>query len=244
MNPSAQACPKFATTRWTVVLAASDKDSPDASAALETLCRTYWQPLYAFARSKGVDPHEAQDLTQLFFTKIFLGKNLFAAADRNRGKFRTFLLTAMRRFLVNEREAALSQKRGGDCVLIPLDTADAEARYLAEPAATSAELAFEKEWARTLLERTFARLREDYEKSGMVSVYETLKPCLAASHGEIAYADLAAELDMHEGAVRTAVSRLRRRFREALRETVADTVEDVGEVDGEIRHVMDAFGTL
>jgi RNA polymerase sigma-70 factor (ECF subfamily) len=228
----------FVTTRWSVVLAAQDKARPDSTAALDVLCRAYWYPLYAFVRRQGRNPDDAQDLTQAFFAKL-LEKDYLRAAAPEKGRFRTFLLVALKRFLANEWDRARRLKRGGGLTPLPLDTAIAERRYQVEPPADllPADRVFERRWAMTLLEGTLDRLRAEYAAAGKEPEFESLKECLTAVRGEIPYGPLAAGLGLSEGATRVAVHRLRKRFRETFRAAVADTVSDPAEVDDELRHV-------
>lgn len=228
----------FVTTHWTVVLSAGDPDSPHAAAALEMLCRAYWYPLYAYARRRGHSPSDAQDLTQEFFVRL-LAHNWIARADRDKGRFRSFLLMAMGRFLANEWDKARTLKRGGQVQLLPLPLDTAEARYRQEPADTSSpEQAFEKQWALTLLEGVLQHLRADYNNDGKAALFDTLKPCLIGSRETQPYAALAAELGMSEGAVKVAVCRLRERYRARLREEIAHTVASPDGVEAEVRHLF------
>lgn len=232
-----QAQPLFATTRWSVVLAAQDQASPAASAALETLCRVYWYPIYALVRREGHSPYDAQDLTQEFFARL-LEKDYLQAADRERGRLRTFLRVALKRFLLNEWDRLRAQRRGGGICLEPLDTSIAEARYQL-PGAESlpADRIYERQWAMSLLDQAMARLRSEHEASGRVMEFEILKSTLTAERGGIPYAALAASLGCNEGAVRVSVHRLRKRFREMFRAIIADTVQDAAEVGDEVRYV-------
>jgi len=232
---------RFVPTRWTVVLSASDTGSPDAGAALESLCQTYWYPLYAYARRLGQAPHDAQDLTQEFFARL-LEKHWLANADREKGRFRSFLLIAFKRFLANEWDRARAQKRGGQAAHLPLDTSLAESRYETEPpAGLPADRLYERRWALTLLDQTMARLRGEFEQSGHVPEFEQLKRFLTADKSTIAYADVARDLGLSAGAARVAVHRLRRRFREVFREEVTHTVAAAEEVDEELRHLLAAL---
>ena len=220
---------------------AQDKDSPDALAALEELCRTYWFPLYAYARRSGHSPHDAQDSTQAFFACL-LEKDYLHAADRGKGRFRTFLLIALKRFLANEWDKAQAQKRGGEIILVPLDAASAEEKYAADLASNQPlDRDYERRWALTLLEQTMAELRRGYEQVGSVAEFEHLKQYLTADRGSIPYPTIAAALGIGEGGARSAVHRLRRRFRELFRAAVAATVSSPGEVDDELRHVVRAL---
>lgn len=242
MPESSSRSPRFATTCWSVVLSAREKSSPESAAALERLCRDYWYPLYAFARRCGHAPHDAQDLTQAFFVRL-LEKDWLRPVEREGGRFRTFLILALKRFLANEWDRARAQKRGGAETFVELDAAVAESRYLAEPAAVSeADRLYERRWALTLLERTMARLRAESDAGDGGAKWDGLKSCLTAGRGEIDYAALARDTGLTEGAARVAVHRLRKRFREIFREVVADTVAEPGEVESEMRHVAEILG--
>jgi RNA polymerase sigma factor (sigma-70 family) len=228
----------FATTRWTVVLSAGDPDSPAATTALETLCRAYWYPLYAYVRRRGHSPTDAQDLTQEFFSQL-LEHHWVARADPHKGRFRSFLLMAMKRFLANEWDKAKTVKRGGRVQRISLSLEAAETRYLQEPVDTSTpEQGFEKRWAVELLKSVLGHLREDYVRGGKAALFDTLKPCLLGSRESQPYAAVAAELEMTEGAVKAAVCRLRERYRGRLREEIAHTVASPAEVEEELRHLF------
>lgn len=237
-TPSASAQSAFVTTRWTMVLSARDPRSPHADTALETLCRAYWYPLYAYVRRLGHAPTDAQDLTQEFFCRL-LEKEWLASVDREKGRFRTFLLVALKRFLANEWKRAARQKRGGDVAPYPLDTEIAESRYQAEPAlALPADRLYERRWALTLLERTMDRLHVEFDRAGKAAEFARLKQFLTADKSAIAYATIARELGLTEGAARVAVHRLRRRFREVFREETAHTVAAAEDVDEELRHLF------
>jgi RNA polymerase sigma factor (sigma-70 family) len=228
----------FPVTRWTVVLAASGTPSPESAAALERLCSSYWYPLYAFVRRSGHLPPEAEDLTQEFFARL-LEHNWIAQADRHKGRFRSFLLMAMKRFLANEWKKAKTLKRGGQVRFVPLQLEAAETRYTREPADTrTPEQLFEKQWALTLLESVLSRLREDYGREGKGALFHALEPCLVGSRDTQPYAALGAELGMTEGAARVAVCRLRERYRECLKAAIAHTVASAAEVDEELRHLL------
>jgi RNA polymerase sigma-70 factor (ECF subfamily) len=233
---------QFRTTHWSVVLrAGAASDSDERQCALEELCRTYWYPLYSFVRRRGSDPHEAQDLTQSFFARL-LEKNSLALAEKERGRFRTFLLTAFSNFLVNEWERARRQKRGGGCQTISFDAASAEERYTLEPAsAMTPEKAFEQRWIETLLEKTLSRLRDESAAEGQGDRFEQLKTFLSEDRGAVSFAEMASRLNTTEAAVKGVVRRLRARYRELLREEVAQTVSSPDEVEAEIRYLMTAF---
>jgi len=228
----------FVTTHWSVALSARKKDSPESDAALETLCRTYWYPLYAYVRRQGHSPPDAQDLTQEFFARL-LQKDYLKAAAREKGRFRTFLIVALKRFLANEWDRARAQKRGGGQHPLSLDTELAEQRYRIEPVeGATAERVFERRWALTLLDRTMTRLREEFGSAGKGEEFDGLKLCLTAERGEISYAEIAKALGINEGAARVAVHRLRKRFREIFREEIAHTVSSAEEIEGEVRYLM------
>jgi RNA polymerase sigma-70 factor (ECF subfamily) len=231
----------FVTTHWSVVLAARDRSSPFSDAALETLCRTYWHPLYGYARGLGNSPQDAEDLTQSFFARL-LEKEYLKAVTRERGRFRSFLLMAFKRFLANEWDRERALKRGGGRVTQPLDTRIGEqaCQHDNQEGATP-EKAYDRRWALTLLERTLATLRSEFEQEGKAGQYACLKDFLTAERSAISYAEVAARLGTSEGAARVAVHRLRRRFREVYREEVAHTVMDPEEVDDEIRYLRAAL---
>lgn len=229
---------QFTTTHWSVVLAAGGKDETRSLAALETLCRTYWYPLYAYVRRRGFSPEDAQDLVQEFFAR-FLAHHWVSDADRTRGRFRTFLLTALSRFLANEWDRTRAQKRGGNQVHVPLDTALAEQRYQADPATTiSPDQLYDRHWAMMLLDRALNRLCSEHEQSGKAADFAILSSALTAERGDIPYAEWARELGLSESATRMAVHRLRQRFREVFREEIAQTVTTPEEVKEEIRHLL------
>ena len=229
----------FVTTRWSVVLAARDNSCPDAAKALETLCRTYWYPAYAFIRSQGRRPEDAQDLTQEFFARL-LAKDFLRVVQPEKGRFRTFLRMALKRFLSNERERLHAQKRGGGSVHVSFDTALAEQRFLSEPAGAQApDRGYDRRWALALLDEAMARLTRECATAGKSAELEQLKPHLTAEHGALPYADLAAVLHTSEGAARVAVHRLRKRFREHFRAAIADTVSGPEEAESEFQEVIE-----
>jgi len=228
----------FPATRWTVVLAARGKPSPEAISALERLCGSYWYPLYAFVRRSGYSPADAEDLTQEFFARL-LEHNWIAQADRHKGRFRSFLLMAMKRFLAKEWDRAQTLKRGGQVRFVPLEFHTAETRYAREPAdSRTPEQVFERRWALTLLGAVLNRLRQEYGRDGKAALFETLEPCLIGKHETESYADLARQLEMTEGAVKMAVSRLRERYRRCLKEEIAQTVASPPEVDDELHYLF------
>ncbi len=241
-HATASAARDFRTTHWSVVRLAGQSESPQSAAALERLCRSYWYPLYAFVRRRGYDADTAQDLTQGFFEKL-LEKNYLGAADAARGRFRTFLLTSLNRFLANEWDKSQRHKRGGGCTFLSLDDeATAEARYRAEPVSPATpESVFDQRWAQAVLEVVFARLRQEWAGAEAAARFEHLKGFLLPGEGTCSYPESAARLGLTEVAVRSAVSRLRQRFRALMREEIAHTVSSVSEIDEEIRYLFEAL---
>ena len=228
----------FATTHWSVVLAAGQDADAGASEALEQLCRTYWYPLYVFVRRRGHSPEDAQDLTQQFFA-LFLQKEYFRLADRARGRFRTFLLHALEHFLVNEWKRASCAKRGGGAACLSLDLEDAEVRYGNQLAgAMTPERAYEKHWALTLLDQVLASLKQEYAEAGNARVFDELAEWLWGKDASVSYAQIGERLGLSEGTARGAMHRLRERYRERLRRAVEQTVADPAEVDEELRHLI------
>ena len=229
---------RFATTQWSLVLAAGRRGSAGAEEALARLCALYWYPVFAFVRRQGHLPDDAQDLTQGFFTRL-IDKGDLGDADRNRGRFRSFLLTACQHYLSNERDRARADKRGGGRLPVSIDGAAAESRYERALAHTETpERLYDRQWCLTLLAGVLDGLREDYEAAGKDRVFERLKDFLTGDDGAGTHAEAARELGMTADAVKVAVHRLRRRYRDALRSRVADTVETAQDVDDEIRHLL------
>lgn len=230
--------PSFSTTRWSVVVRAGSHDALDAREALSRLCQTYWYPLYTFVRRKGHSPEDAQDLTQEFLTRL-LEKNWVSGADKTRGRFRTFLLSAMKHFLADEWDKVRAQKRGGGMPLMKLQFDTAETQYVREPADdVTPERNYELRWALTLLEEVLSRLRAEYEQDGKAELFATLHPCLIGERTMQPYAELSNRLGVSEGTVKSAVHRLRQRYRQFLRDEIANTVAGSEEVDEELRYLF------
>jgi RNA polymerase sigma-70 factor (ECF subfamily) len=232
----------FATTHWSVVLSTAQSNASQASEALEKLCRTYWPPLYSYVRRQGYGPEDAQDLTQAFFAKL-LEKNFWARADPQKGRFRSFLLTALRQFLADERDRARAAKRGGGAALISFDEQVGEEHFLEGlDHKLSPEQQFDKQWASTVLKQARARLRQECIASGKSDLYDRINLLGDQDERPDTYADIAQQLGMSVSAIKSAVSRLRARYGELVREEVANTVSSPAEVDAEIRHLLSVIG--
>jgi len=230
----------FETTQWSVVLAATGDDTAAGRDALETLCERYWYPLYAFVRRGGTAVHEAQDLTQGFFATV-LEKDYLAAADRERGRFRTFLIAAFKNYVSKERDRARAQKRGGDRVRLSLDFEEGERRYVREPVdELTPERIYERRWGLTVLDNARDAVRAHYTSSARAGYFDTLVPFIAAGTARPTYDEVGAKLDLSESAVKSAIRRLRLRYRDALRAEIAETVPADDDVEDEIRALMDA----
>jgi RNA polymerase sigma-70 factor (ECF subfamily) len=229
--------PLFCTTHWSVVLQATDPDSPEAHDALERLCTSYWYPLYACVRRHGNNPEDARDLTQEFFARL-LAKNSLRHADPQRGRFRTFLQTALTNFLATEWAKGMTQKRGGGQPLLSLDATEAEERYVAEPAdtLTPARL-FDKQWAATVLEFAVRNLAHEYAVAGKSELFEALKNYIWGD-STVSYAEIGAAHGLSEGAVKVAAHRMRERYRELLRLEVGRTVETPEQAEEELRDLI------
>jgi len=232
---------QFASTHWSVVLAAQGADSSQAAEALERLCRTYWGALYAYVRREGHPAANAADLTQAFFAR-FLEKDFLHNVDRRKGKFRSFLLKALNHFLADEWRHAHAQKREGAHPAISIDADDWETRYGHELASDlTPEKLFERRWAMALFDQALARLREESVRAGNGRQFDLLKDFLSSPASEGAYATAAAELGLSSGTIAVQVHRLRKRYGELVREEVAHTVAHPGEVEEELRHLMDVL---
>jgi RNA polymerase sigma factor (sigma-70 family) len=232
---------EFSTTRWTLVVAAGDAQNPKSGKALATFCQTYWMPLYAFVRRRGYAPADAEDLVQEFFARL-LERNFLDRADRDRGRFRTFLLSALNHFLANEWTRQRTLKRGGGQPPVSWDAQAAEDRYLQEGADTETPAtAFDRHWAEALLERALEQLRRQYAAIGKADLFQILEPCLSGDGFTASYREMTERLGMSEVALRVAAHRLRRGFGEMLRQEVAHTVTGSAEVDDELRYLFGLF---
>src|SRR5262245_45703391 len=239
--PGADSARQFRTTHWSVVLSAADLAAPDAAAALERLCRTYWYPLYAFVRREGRRPEDAKDLTQEFFFRLLQGGSL-QSVHPAKGRFRSFLLASMKNFLAKDWRDANRLKRGGGCQFLPWDEFDPEERYRLEPAdSATAEAVYDRYWAETLVNQVLKRLEAEMYEEQLTERFSALKPFLQGDSAGGAYAEAAVRLGLSEAAVKSAIHRLRKRYAELIREEISQTVASDGEVDGEIRHLISAL---
>jgi DNA-directed RNA polymerase specialized sigma24 family protein len=238
-RPSAHTAAQFATTHWSVVLAAGDSASPESVASLERLCRTYWYPLYAFVRRKGYDPEDAKDLTQAFFER-FLEKHFLKQVAPERGRFRTFLLTAVTHFLANEWDRVKAAKRGGQFTFIPLDAATIEERYrIDDSPQESPEHRFDRLWAEDIMDRALDLLEEEHRASDKSAQFEALASFLSRSPDAGEYAALGARLGLTSHAIAVAVTRLRERYRALIRAEVRQTVNTAAEIEAEMRYLVE-----
>jgi RNA polymerase sigma-70 factor (ECF subfamily) len=231
----------FATTHWTVVLAAGKRHTPQADGALEELCRTYWFPLYAYVRRRGHIKEDAEDSVQAFFAR-FLQKNYLAGLSAERGRFRAFLLASLKHFLINEWKKSQRLKRGGGEKNLSLDWESADTKF--QVAATnepSPDQVFDREWALALLAKVVGRLQSECAADGKAKLFGQLKQFLTAGNGDLSHADAAHALGMDETAVRVTVHRLRKRYRVLLRDEIAQTLADKSQVDEEMRALFGAF---
>ncbi len=231
----------FNTTRWSIVLAAGrDQNTESSAGALETLCQSYWHPLYFYIRRRSNSLHEAQDMTQAFFERLLENRTL-ANADPDRGRFRAFLLTACKRFLANEWKKENAIKRGGGRRALSLDFDAAEDRYAIEAEESlTPEIVYEQQWAITLLGSVLEQLASEFDSRGKREQFEVLKPFLSGSRS-LTHAEAAAKLDMQEGAVKVAAHRMRTRYRELIRAEISQTVESPEHIDDEIRRLFEVL---
>jgi RNA polymerase sigma factor (sigma-70 family) len=241
-GPSAQGGNAFPQTQWSVVLRAGALTDTVAGAALETLCRRYWYPLYAFVRRQGRDHHQAEDCTQEFLAQLLAADGL-QRAKPERGRFRTFLLTGLRNFLTDEWRRTQAAKRGGGQATIALGTPGADEQYAHEPQdpGLTPEQAFDRSWALGMVDRAVHQLRSEYVASGRGKVFEAMAPLIWGSESNQSFASQAAELGISVGSFTVGLHRARRRLGERLRELVAETVADPAEIDHELRHLVSAL---
>lgn len=231
----------FDTTRWSIILRAQAEPSQEARAALAKLCEIYWQPLYVFIRRRGQSPEDAEDLVQSFFARM-LERDFLKNVDPARGKFRTFLLTSLTRFVINEHKRKHRLKRNKGKQPLSIDTAEAEHWYALQPRDhLTPEKLFERRWALTVMEKALETLRGEYAEEEKLERFEALEPYITNRSMRLPYSELAKQVDLSEGAIKVAVHRLRVRYRDALRREIGDTLANEGDVDAEVRDLMEAF---
>ena len=231
----------FETTQWSIVVKVASDQTTVSRKALATLCENYWRPLYAYVRRRGYPREEAQDLTQAFFTRL-IEKNALTSANRDLGRFRSFLLASINNFLADEWDKATAQKRGGGVAPIRLDFASAEDGPTFEPSHNlTPEKIYERQWALSVLDTVLHRLAEEYNASGKDALFQGLKPALTAGQDAVSYKALAEELRLTEGAVKVAAHRLRKRYRAKFREVIAQTVANKEDIDDESQHLFSAL---
>lgn len=241
MNTKNKSESAFETTQWSVVLAAAHRSSAESHEAMSRLCQAYYLPLYAFARSRVGDPEQARDLIQTFFAAL-LEKDFLRPVDRNKGRFRAFMLTALKRLMANEWDKHSAKKRGGDRSVVSIDFGRAERLFRDERStALTAEQHFDRAWVRSLLDHVFEQLRSEFERDDKAEQFQMLREFITPGGNPAAMAEVSVRLMLSEGAARVAVHRLRKRFRQVLREQVAQTVADLAEVEDEIRSLFTAF---
>jgi len=239
-HPTAEG--RFASTHWSVVLAAARTASPEAETALEKLCFAYWYPLYAYLRRSGHAPHEAEDLTQDFFASRIVTKRIFQGIQPGVGRFRSWLLTSLQNMVKNEREKARAIKRGGAQPLLPLDFQSAEGRYVAEPSHNlTPEKLYERNWALTLLDLTVDQLQQEYRRVDKTALFDELKMFLPGEHSTRSYSEVSARLGKSEDSVKMAVSRLRQQYGQLLKAEVRRMAVHAGECDDELRCLLSAL---
>jgi RNA polymerase sigma factor (sigma-70 family) len=229
----------FATTRWSLVRAAGCGSSASAQEALEQLCRAYWPPVYAFARRTGHNPEDSRDLTQSFFARLISTRSM-DRANPAQGRFRSFLLGAFKHFLADEHDRELTQKRGGHVEFLPLDLALTECRFGGEASTCATpDRAFDRAWALAIIDHALSRLREEFEMSGRMPLFEGLKGFLTGDKAFASYQSAAAQLQITEGAAKMTVTRMRQRFRALVRQELSQTVQTSAELEDELRDFAD-----
>ena len=225
-----------------MVLSAGHKSSPDYRESLGALYSAYWYPLYAYLRRRGFDPQVSEDHVQAFFAWM-IERDTIGRADQDRGRFRSYIVTSLKNFITNEHDRAQAKKRGGDQQFLSIDVTDAEGRYALEPSHDiTPDKLFDRSWALATLDRAMGVLEREWIEAGKTEIFTHLRPCLAGRGVTESYRQLGEALDMSEGAVKTAVHRLRRRYGEALREEIAQTVAEEQEVEKELEHLLEALG--
>jgi RNA polymerase sigma-70 factor (ECF subfamily) len=239
---SFQANPVFHTTRWTMVMRAKG-EAPEARAALGDLCEAYWTPVYRFLRREGRDDDQSRELTQEFFLRLLSGSTL-EKADPGKGRFRSYLLGALKHFLADHRRAEGRQKRGGHAVIESIESSGSETSAglsIPDPAAEASDAYFDRHWALAVMERGLDAVRDSFAQAGKAAHFEALKPWLIGDVESLSQADAAAALGISTGAVKVAIHRMRQKFGEAIRQEIAETVETEEEIAGELRYLIEAL---
>ena len=232
---------QFATTQWSIVRAINQDDASAAKSALQELCQTYWYPLYTYVRRQGNDANTAADLTQAFFADLLQREDL-KGVDPGLGKFRSFLLAALKHFLINQWDKTQAQKRGGGKLPLSLDFVEADDRYRLEPAHTQTpDLIYQKQWAKTLLDRVSSKLRSEFAQRGKAHQFDQLQKFLSGRNRDETIGEAADQLNMSAVAVKVAIHRMRQKFGQILRTEIESTVSTPAEVESEIQHLFDVF---
>ncbi len=232
---------QFHTTRWSIVSDAASSDVESSRLALEELCQAYWFPVYAFARRQGNAAQDSADLTQGFFLQLLSSGGL-SAADPNRGRFRTFLLSSFQNYCINDHRHASAKKRGGDLSVVSFDVDDGESKYGSHPSTDlTAEAQFEREWALTLLDRVYDRLEAEFSEAGRQEIFQAVRHRLAGASGDETYAEIAERLGMMPTAIKVAVHRMRARFGDLVRDEVRQTLGESEDVDDEVLRLFSTF---
>ena len=234
---------RFQSTRWSVVLVSAKSQAPGSKEAFADLCQLYWYPLYAFIRYRGHAPEDAQDLVQGFFLHLIEHKTL-SRVERSKGKFRSFLLASLQKYLSDEADRARCLKRGGGAVFVHLDSEGAEDRYLLEPVdELTPEKVFDARWAMALIGEVLNRLKREYDSQGKATTFQALRTFLDPINTKslLSYEEVAAQLQVSVGALKTLIHRLRKRYTALIREEISRTVSDAGDVDAEIHQLCEAL---
>ena len=232
----------FHTTRWTMVIRAQG-GAPEARVALGDLCEAYWMPVYRFLKREGRNDDDSRELTQEFFSRLLAGSAL-EKADPGKGRFRSYLLGALKHFLADRRRAESRQKRGGDVIIESIESSGSETSpglSIADPGAEASDAYFDRHWALAVMERGVNAVRDSLEQAGKAEHFEVLKPWLVGDVESLSQADAAATLGISTGAVKVAIHRMRQKFGEAIRQEIAETVETEEEVAGELRYLIEAL---
>lgn len=240
--PDPQRTESFPATRWTLVCRVQRGSEADAARAMEELCRQYWYPIYAFARRSGFSPHDAEDLTQVFFQRLITSETIHAA-QQEKGRLRSFMLALLKRVIANHVRDAHRQKRGSGTATISMDEMDAEQRYAHEPAdVRDPDAMFDRAWAEGVLDSAEQKLRDDFARADNLASFTQLREFLPLGDNATPYAAVAQKLAIAEGTLRLQIHRMRKRFGALIEEEIAQTVDDACEVKAELDHLMTVIG--